>query len=127
MGSDHRLVTARICLSLRMSKTPATKKCYDWLHYEVHNSRTFIRSVTVRNRFAELSNNSDNITEQYGKFVQANGEAAEKLIPIKKKTKRRKIADEPRVDEARREVQNAFSNYQKHTNTESTVFAKEER
>lgn len=81
----------------------------------------------MRNRFAELSNNRDNITEQYGKFVQANGEAAEKLIPIKKKTKRRKIADEPRVDEARREVQNAFSNYQKHTNTESQQFLQKKK
>ena len=109
MGSDHRIVTARIRLSLRMSKTPAKKKCYDWSSLR-NTELQELYTVTVRNRYTELSNNSDNITEQYGKFVKANAEAADKLIPIKKKTKRRNIAEEPQIDKARREVRDAFTN-----------------
>ena len=32
VGSDHRIVTARIRLSLRVNKTPSKKKHFDWKH-----------------------------------------------------------------------------------------------
>ena len=41
--------------------------------------------------------------------VQANAEATEKLIPQKKKNKRKNIAEDPRINEAREAVQKAFT------------------
>ena len=47
----------------------------------------------------------DTITERHGHFVQANAEATEKLIQLKPKNKRKKIAEDPRINEAREAVQ----------------------
>ncbi|XP_014680902.1 PREDICTED: uncharacterized protein LOC106820839 [Priapulus caudatus] len=118
LGSDHRLVTARIRLSLRMCKTPAKKKSYEWSSLR-NTELQELYTVTGQNRFTELSNDSDNVTEQYGKLVQVNAEAAEKLLPVKKRIRRREIADDPRVEQTRKEVQDAFTNYQNDANTES--------
>ena len=62
-------------------------------------------TVTVHNRYAELSNDVEDVTEKYGNLVQANSEAAKKLIPVKKRRKQRKAAEDPRIEEARSEVQ----------------------
>ncbi|XP_029638045.1 uncharacterized protein LOC115213251 [Octopus sinensis] len=75
--------------------------------------------VTVHNRFAELSTNRDTVTEQYGKIVQSNEEVAAKLIPIKKRMKQRKLADDPRLEKACSELEVAFSNYQKTANNDT--------
>ena len=125
-GSDHRLVTAKIRLSLRMSKSPAKKKSYDWTSLR-NTELQQLYTVTVRNRFAELSNESDNVTEQYKKCVQSNGEAAEKLIPVMKKTKQRKQTEDPRVDQARKQVQKAFTSFQKDTSSDSQQQLQEEK
>ena len=127
MGSDHRLVTAKIRLSLRTSKSPALKKKYDWsvLRNTTHLQELY--TITVRNRYAGLCCENDNVTEQYGKFVQANAEAAEKLIPVKKKTKRKKHAEERKVVEARAAVENAFITYQKDPSTETQHHLQEKK
>ena len=111
-----------------MSKTTTKKKCYDWSWSLLRNTELQeLYTVTVCNRYTKLSNNSDNITEQYGKFVKANAESADKLIPIRKKAKRRNIADKPRIDKARREVQDAYVNYQKDANTDSQLFLQKKK
>ena len=61
------------------------------------------------NRYAELCTDDDTITERYGHFVQANVEATEKLIPPKPKNKRKKIAEDPRINETREAVQKTFT------------------
>ena len=75
-------------------------------------------TITVRNRCAELCNEDDDITKQYGKFVQSNAEAAEKL-PVRKRAKRRKLAEDARVVVARTEVQKAFESYNVNTSSEA--------
>ena len=108
LGSDHRLLTAKIKLSLRMTKTPAKKKQYDWT--ALRNSKLQHHyTVTVRNRYAELCTDDDTFTERYGHFIQANAEATEKLIPLKPKNKSKNIAEDPRINEAREAVQKAFT------------------
>ena len=110
MGSDHRLVPARMRLSLRTSKTPQRNK-----NYELQEMYT----VTVRNRYAELSNDVEDVTEKYGNFVEENSEAAKKLIPVKKRRKQRKVAEEPRIEEARSDVQKSFECYQQNGDKEA--------
>ena len=120
LGSDHRLVTTKIRLSLRMSKTPAKHKYYDWSvlrDKELQEKYT----ITVRDRYAEIYNEEDDITEQYGKLVQSNAEASEKLIPVIKRAKRRKLAEDARVEEARTKVQKVFETYNINTSTATTA------
>ena len=73
----------------------------------------------MRNRYTELYNEDDDITKQYGKFVQSNAEAAEELIPVRKRAKRRKLADDARVEEACSKVQKAFESYNVNTSSEA--------
>ena len=68
-------------------------------------------SVTVRNRFAELHHDHDNVTAECDKLVQSNTEAADQLIPVKKKKRKKKLSEDKSVKDARQEVQDAFHNY----------------
>ena len=126
LGSDHRLLTAKIKLSLRMTKTPAKKKQYDWT--ALRNSKLQHHyTVTVRNRYAELCTDDDTITERYGHFVQANAEATEKLIPLKPKNNGKKIAEDPWINEAREAVQKAFTAFSNNPTTQLQQQLQEEK
>ena len=86
-GSDHRLVSAKIKLSLRKNKCPKKKKKHDWTvlrRPDIQQQYT----ITVRNRFEELCDQSDEISERYEKLVQANAEAAEKIVLVLKRRKK---------------------------------------
>ena len=118
LGGDHRLVSAKIHLSLRKSKSPPKKVQYDWTTLsdpEVQEKYT----VEVRNRFAALRSDEEDATEKYSKFIQANSEAAEKIIPKRGKRGRKHTADHPKIIEAREETQEAFRKYQNLMDTES--------
>ena len=69
------IVTAMVRLSLRTSRTPKQQKHYDWSSLKDKELQE-IYTITVRNRFEELHDKSDRITED-DKFVQSNMEAAE--------------------------------------------------
>ena len=73
----------------------------------------------MRNRFAALRSDEEDATERYSKFIQANSEAAEKLIPKRGKRGRKQTADHPKIIEAREETQEAFRKYQNLMDTES--------
>ena len=124
LRSDHLLVTAKIRLSLRMKRTPARKKNYDWSALK-NTELQEMYTISVRNRYAELTEESDDITEDYRKFVQSNREAAEKLIPLKKRMKRNKLADDPQIKAARKCVQTAFTQYQTNTSCETQIMLQE--
>jgi len=68
-----------------------------------------LHTVSVHNRFVVLSNNVEGVTERYKGFVQDNNEAAEKLLLVKKKSN---LAEDPRIEVARKHIQKAFLNYQ---------------
>ena len=111
-GSDHRLVAAKIKLSLRrMRKTPK-KKRYDWTVLRDGDTQQMY-SVTLRNRYQDLVEDSDDISEKYQKLMQANTETADKLVPVLKSNKTADIADDKKVEKARKKVQTAFDSYSK--------------
>ena len=80
---DHRIVTAKIRLSLRKNATrTATTKHYDWA---LLNKR-YIRDkyvLELRNRFETLQEKTEKGTpnDEYENFVNAHLEAAAKVIP----------------------------------------------
>ncbi|XP_072050011.1 uncharacterized protein [Amphiura filiformis] len=109
IGSDHRIVTAKIRLSLRASgKTPPRKVKYDWRQL-VHDDELQERyTIKVQNQFSALRKNcDDNVTAVYECFIQANKDIAEELIPKARKRPKEAIWHDPRIEEARRELQQA--------------------
>ena len=91
VSPDHRIVTAKIRLSLRRNATrTATTKHYDWA---LLNNRD-IRDKYVlafRNKFGALQEKTEIRTpnDEYENFVNAHLEAAAKCIPTKHRTKSR--------------------------------------
>ena len=91
VSSDHRIVTAKVRLSLRKIATrTATTKHYDG---NLLNNRD-IRdkyALELRNRFETLQEKTEKGTpnDEYENFVEAHLEAASKCIPTKPRTKYR--------------------------------------
>ena len=120
VSTDHRIVTAKILLSLRKNaKRTATTKYYDWA---LLNNRD-IRDkyvLKLRNRFETLQEKTEKSTpnDEYENFVNAHLETAAKCIPTKLKTKYRVPWETLAVREKRALVKTASKNYRKNpTNT----------
>ena len=64
-GSDHRIVIARLKLSLWKCKMPPRGKKYDWKVLNDNNLQDRY-TVLVRNRYAQLSCENDTVTEYNG-------------------------------------------------------------
>ena len=121
VSSDHRIVTAKIRLSLRKNATRiATTKHYDWA---LLNNRD-IRDkyvLELRNRFETLQEKTEKGTpnDEYENFVNAHLEAAAKCIPTKRKTKSRVPWETLAVKEKCADMKTASKCYRKnptHTN-----------
>ena len=104
VGSDHRVVTAELQLSLRTAKH-ARKIRYDWQRFSASPEIQENYTVAVKNRFQVLE--EDNNEERYEKFVTANKEATEEWVPKKPKTKAERRSAHPSVINARKEVADA--------------------
>ena len=120
VSTDHRIVTAKIRLSLRKNaKRTATTKHYDWA---LLNNRD-IRDkyvLELRNRFETLQEKTEKSTpnDEYENFVNAHLEAAAKCIPTKLKTKYSVPWETLAVREKRALVKTASKNYRENpTNT----------
>ena len=110
IGSDHRLVSAMIKLSLRTSKAPAREN-WDWS--ALRDSATSEQyAVAVKNRFDALYTEEGSATEKYDHFIEANREAAKEILPQRKKLKKKSASGDTRVQAARNLVQIAYNEYQ---------------
>ena len=121
VSSDHRIVTAKIRLSLRRNATQiATTKHYDWV---LLNNRD-IRDkyvLELRNRFETLQEKTE---KRYPKW-RAHPEAVEKCIPTKPRTKRRVPWETLAIREKRAHVKTAPKSYRKNpTNTNAIKLKK---
>lgn len=114
IGSDHRIITARIKLSLRCERAPPRRKAYDWGVLRSDEELQQRYSVHVQNRYAELclESESNDVTSTYQNLVIANNEAANELIPTKSRSKRKVTSDDPRIISARDRVNKAFAKYE---------------
>ncbi|XP_062577713.1 uncharacterized protein LOC134239565 [Saccostrea cucullata] len=107
--SDHRIVSAKIKLSLRTSKT-AQKVKYDWKQFSSNTELQKKYTVAVKNRFQILMDESN--SERYEKFVKANQEAMKECLPKRAKIKKSLRSLDPRVSEARQKAQEAQRQYE---------------
>ena len=121
VSSDHRIVTAKIRLSLRKNAMrTATTKHYDWARLNNRDIRDKY-VLEVRNRFETLQEKTEKGTpnDEYENFVHAHLESAAKCIPTKPRTKYRVPWETVAVREKRANVKTASKSYRKnltHTN-----------
>ena len=96
IGSDHRIVTAKIKLSLRTSRAPSQGPNFDWTVLKDAEMKD-LYTVTIRNKFESLCTEHESITQTYAHLITANQKTAEELLPPKRKKKREKTSTDPRI------------------------------
>ena len=106
VGSDHRVVSVNINLSLRSSKKPKSNpmKHIDW-NQVYHNSdlRSFY-TVEVKNRFDLLSHPDDSIEKRYENLIDANEHVCLTQLPKKPKVKNFQLFENDLVINARQHL-----------------------
>ena len=110
-GSDHRVLTAKIKLSLRAPRAPLQVR-YEWSTLKDPDV-ALKYSVSVQNRFQALCRDEENqsATTDYAHLVKAHEESAAEHIPQRLRKKRPKISDDPRIVTARDNVNKSFEKY----------------
>ena len=111
VGSDHRIVTIKLRLSLRVPKTPPPKTRYDWklLKHDEELRSNF--TLELRNKYNELFDENSDATEQYAALVQAKDHAAEVTIPVLPKGKLERHSNNPKVIAARKKINDLTHRY----------------
>lgn len=104
VGSDHRVVSAKVKMSLRTSKHNK-KVRFDWQQLTKSSEMQERYTVTVRNRYQVLE--SDDNGTRYEKFVEANKEAMKECLPERRRRKTALRSSEPSVVAARHEAEKA--------------------
>ena len=112
IDSDHRIVTARIRLSLRAPKQLPPKKRYDWklLRYDSQLCKGF--EIELRNRYSDLFTDGS-ATEQFDALIKikAKDNIAEKLLPLVPKDEIHRHSNNPAVIKARKKVKDLTHRY----------------
>ena len=92
IGSDHRIVTAKIRLSLR-THTVQKKTRDEWNKLKLDTDLQERYTVEIRNNMPLLSLDDDSCdkTVNYSHLIQANKEAAGKVMPKVHKKQRRAL------------------------------------
>ena len=107
--SDHRIVSAKLRLSLRANKSKSAKSPpYDWATLrDEHILHKY--SVCLKNRYQALQDlgTSPTPSQKYDNFVEAHEIAAEKHIPLKPKTKKRVPWETAAIQGKRKKVKEA--------------------
>ena len=87
VGSDHRMVSAVVHLSLRVSKRPKPKpiKNIDWQQVVSNKSLSQQYTLEVKNRFDLLAAPEDSIDSVYNNLIKSVEEVALETLPRKPK------------------------------------------
>ena len=122
VGSDHRVVTAKIKLSLKAnSKAPTRRTTYDWKVFAKDPTLQEKYSVEVRNRFSALADENQTATEQYGHFIQVNKDVTAAVVPPLTRKKPLQINNDPRVVQVRNKAKEKHWNYLIDTSEENRL------
>ena len=110
VGSDHRVVSMRVRLSLRVPKT-SPKIRRDWRALKTSTDLQARYTVEVRNRFQPLSEEEDPDTRN-NRLLTAHKEAAEECIPVMKRSRTSLRSRHPEVVAAREEAMKTKMSYE---------------
>ena len=105
VGSDHRVVTMDVRLSLRVTKAPTKKPNYDWRLLRQDQELQQQYTIEQKNKFEELYDESASATEQYAAFLTSNEHAASKILPVVKHSNNEKVI------QARKDIQTLTKRY----------------
>ena len=126
LGSDHRLVRAKLKLSLRKAVTKPKRTVYDWDEFKRDNDLQNEFALDVRNRYSVLceediglESNVPDITKNYGNFTTAIAETCNKHVPKRQRRNRPKIASDARVNAARADLDVAKNGYHNNPTNET--------
>ena len=106
--SDHRLVSAKIKLSLRTAKQ-VRKVLYDWQKFSSSPEIQEQYAISVKNRFQLLAEDENGVS--YDKFIEANKQAMEDTVPLRGKKKSVYTSTHPSVVEARSKAEEAHQKW----------------
>ncbi|KAJ8389317.1 hypothetical protein AAFF_G00121820 [Aldrovandia affinis] len=109
VGSDHRVVSMRVRLSLRVPK-PSPRIRYDWKALSTDPGLQARYTEEVRSRFQLLDEGLEPSSE-YRQFVVANEEATRLCVPVLDKTRTSLQSRPPDVVVARGRVEEARLGY----------------
>jgi exonuclease III len=115
VGSDHRVVSIKIVLSLRSSKRPSVSpiKQIDWAKVSSNEALKHAFAVDVKNRFEALSNPSDNIEVRYSNLILSSEEIALSTLPKKEKIAKTSFYEVECVRVAREKLKAAKQKYER--------------
>ena len=105
VGSDHRVVSMRVRLSLRVPK-PSPRIRYDWKAIANDPGLQTRYKEEVTRHFQQLDEGADP-TSEYRRFVAANEEATRMCVPVLEKTRSSLRSKHPEVVAARGRVEEA--------------------
>ena len=114
--TDHRVVSAKIRLSLRANKTKSTKTPrFDWSTLRKNNEVKSNFEIELKNRYQVLKEENDEMTtcEEYAAFEKAVHETACKIIPLKPKLKKKVPWETPEIIQCRENLKTAAENKRK--------------
>ena len=124
IGSDHRILLAKLRLSLRQSKSSSNKKVrYDWSKLLTGNSIKELYTVEVNNRFPALQNLEENVKNSntiYTNTISAHEDVATKYVPVQNKVKQHVQWLNDDIVEKRKAILEALD-YCNHVKTRSSV------
>ena len=119
VGSDHRIVSSNVKLSLRASKKskPNPMKCFDWKEVALNPALSKSFSIAVHNKFEDLSGqeelNFDNIDAIYSNLISATETVAKEMLPARPKGNKNTSKDCPSVKLARENLKELSLKYHK--------------
>jgi exonuclease III len=118
VGSDHRIISAKVKLSLRVSKKAVAHpmKRIDWKTVSSNHQTSKDFAIRVYNRFTSLSTSeitNDNIEEVYTNLIKSTEEVALATLPKKISRTQHKPSSSERVVEARAKLSAISSAYNK--------------
>ena len=117
VGSDHRVVSMRVRLSLRVPK-PSPRIHHDWKALSASPDLQARYTVEVRNRF-ELLGGEEDPNAMYERFVEANVEATKECVPVMERVRTSPRSKHPEVVAARKEVEEARQSFNRERTAES--------
>ena len=109
VGSDHRVVSATLKLSLRAPKKEK-RTSYNWKLFSQTSELQQQYTVTVKNNYQVLEDDDNN--ERFNKFVAANVKAREEIVPERGRKKPAIRSSDPSIIEARNKSETAHREWE---------------
>ena len=122
LGSDHRLLVAKVKLTLRKRKTLPGRPNLDFGALRTNPDLRDRFTVEVQNRFSCLTSDAeDEPTTNYGHFIHAVQETSKALLGKKSKRLKDVVAEDYRVEQVRAELECVSKEYHEAPDESSRI------